>query len=157
MASVRFLAVGAVMLLGGSILSACSDDAPIAANSTTGNGERIIKVTMTEMAFSPSTVALKAGETVKFEFFNAGVVSHEAVFGDEADQQAHAREMAAMASGGSMGSGGHGDGEAAPIVVAPGATGDATYTAESAGELLIGCHQPGHWEAGMKASLEVSA
>ena len=80
----RPVMLAAASLLAAAALVACSDDAPIAANS---NGEPVVKVTMTDMAFSPSTITVKAGETVHFQFHNSGAVIHEAVFGDEADQE----------------------------------------------------------------------
>ena len=118
------------------------------------DGATVIEVAMTDMAFTPTVVAVNAGETVRFRFRNDGQAIHEAVIGDAAFQQEHADEMAAMGSSGNMH---HGTSdEPAPLVVQPGETGELTYTASSAGSLLIGCHQPGHWEAGMKASIDVT-
>lgn len=42
------------------------------------------------------------------------------------------------------------------IAVEPGATGTLEYTFEQAGEILAGCHEPGHYEAGMVASMTVA-
>ena len=63
----------------------------------------------------------------------------------------HAVEMADSA-GGPMN---HDAEESAPLIVLPGETGEMTYTATVAGSLLIGCHQPGHWDAGMKATIDI--
>jgi len=44
-----------------------------------------------------------------------------------------------------------------PVVeVKPGKTGELRYTAQQAGTLLIGCHQPDHWKAGMRATIDVT-
>ena len=51
----------------------------------------------------------------------------------------------------------HAHGEETPLVVVkPGETGTLTTTFDSNTTLQIGCHQPGHYEAGMKATLTVS-
>jgi uncharacterized cupredoxin-like copper-binding protein len=149
----RTVTLTAASLLAAGALAACSDDAPTAANLS---GAPVVKVTMTDMAFSPSTISVQAGQTIRFQFHNSGAAIHEAVFGDEADQEHHAEEMAAMADE-SMGSMAHSDDDEAPLVVAPGAAGETTYIAETTGTLVIGCHQPGHWEAGMRATLDVTA
>ncbi len=136
-------------------LAACGNER--SADTTTtpvDDGTTVVDVTMTDMAFTPTVIAVKAGDTVKFRFRNDGQAVHEAVIGDRAFQQDHAEKMSAMGhSGDAMP---HGtDDEASPLVVQPGETGELTYTATATGSLLIGCHQPGHWEAGMKATVDV--
>ena len=149
---ITLLATAAVAAL---FLAACGSDS--SADTTTtpvDGGTTVVDVTMTDMAFTPTVIAVKAGDTVKFRFRNDGKAVHEAVIGDEAFQQDHAEQMSAMGhSGDAMP---HGtDDEASPLVVQPGETGELTYTATDAGSLLIACHQPGHWEAGMKATINV--
>jgi uncharacterized cupredoxin-like copper-binding protein len=137
------------------VLAACGTQ-PSNDNAAppTGNAKTVIEVTMTDMAFTPATIAVRAGETVTLRFRNDGQAIHEAVIGDAAFQQEHADEMAAMGTSGAMDHGNHD--ESAPLVVQPGQTGELTFTAPAAGGILIGCHQPGHWEAGMKASIDVA-
>ena len=62
---------------------------------------------MTEMAFSPSSVAVAKGERITFRFVNNGNVVHEAVLGDEAFQREHEQLMKAPAS--TAKGDGHGD------------------------------------------------
>jgi uncharacterized cupredoxin-like copper-binding protein len=108
---------------------------------------RAIEVSTTDtLRFEPSAITVKAGETVRFVVTNPGAVEHEFYVGDEAAQQAHAEEMA----GGEMD---HGD--ANGIEIPPGETNELDMTFDTPGELLIGCHVPGHYEAGMKATLTV--
>jgi uncharacterized cupredoxin-like copper-binding protein len=40
--------------------------------------------------------------------------------------------------------------------VAPGDTGELTYTFDEAGPLEVGCHEPGHYDAGMKIAVNVA-
>lgn len=100
---------------------------------------------MRDVAYEPATVSVKAGETVKFVFRNVGEAVHDAFIGDEAAQAEHEQEMR------DDGGGHHGDDDHA-VTVKPGKTGSLTYTFKGGESLLIGCHQPGHYQAGMKMS-----
>jgi uncharacterized cupredoxin-like copper-binding protein len=42
------------------------------------------------------------------------------------------------------------------ITVEPGERGELTYTFQAGDELLIGCHEPGHYAGGMKITIDVS-
>lgn len=42
------------------------------------------------------------------------------------------------------------------ITVEPGETGEITHTFEAGSRLLIGCHEEGHYVAGMRAMLNVN-
>jgi len=108
---------------------------------------RTIDVTMKEFSYEPASVTVKAGETVKFVFRNQGAIVHDAFLGDEAAQAEHEREMAA---------GDDHEGHDA-IKVDPGRTGELTHTFGKAGQaLIIGCHEVGHYTAGMKLTVNVS-
>ena len=138
----------AVTAIGG-LAAGCAPDPNDAPNAvpTFDDGNRVIEVAMVDLAFSPSSVDVTAGETVHFLFRNDGVAIHDAAIGDLAFQQDHATEMAAGTA--------HHDSDVDTLVLAPGESGDLTYTAATTGTVLIGCHQPGHWEAGMKASINI--
>lgn len=139
------------------VLAACGSDGDDAVG-TTGDATRTIEVAMTDMAFSPDEIDVTAGETVTFVFRNDGAVRHEAVFGDLAEQEAHHAEMAA--AGGShdgmdMGSMPHSQmTELHSVIVEPGETIEMRHTFDG-GSTMIGCHEPGHWEAGMKLNIDV--
>ena len=59
-----------------------------------------------------------------------------------------------MREAGSDGKGGHGDGHG--ITVDPGDINTLTHTFKAGDVLVIGCHEPGHYVAGMKLALTVS-
>lgn len=143
----------AVTTLAAAVLAACGGER--ATETAADDGTQVIEVTMTDNSFSPTTVDVRAGDTIRFRFRNEGRAVHEALIGDATFQQEHAEEMAMMASMGGAMHDGAGD-EPAPLVVAPGETAELTYTAVAAGSLLIGCHQPGHWESGMQATIAVT-
>lgn len=50
-----------------------------------------------------------------------------------------------------MGDEDEGDG----ITLEPGESGELTHTFDEAGTIEIGCHQPGHYDAGMRANITV--
>ena len=144
-------AVSAVALLA---LSACGSD----DDTTSASGTRTIEIEMRDIEFSPDEVQVEPGETVRFVFHNKGDVVHDAFIGDEGAQDDHEMEMRdAGESEGDM-EHGAGDEEASEggVTVDPGKTGEFTHTFASGDELLIGCHQAGHYEAGMKIMVNVS-
>ena len=153
-ACVMVALAGGVALLG----AACGGDDGGEADgglSTGGDGERTVQVDMVDSAFGPDTLEVDQGDTVRFEFTNTGEIRHDAFIGDADAQQDHEREMreAEDADDGmeGMGDEDHGDG----ITLEPGESGELTYTFDRAGTIEIGCHQPGHYDAGMKVNVTV--
>jgi uncharacterized cupredoxin-like copper-binding protein len=146
----------ALVAASAAILTACGTDGDDAAGAP-GDDQRTIEVAMTDMAFTPNDIDVAPGETVTFVFRNDGTVRHEAVFGDLAEQEAHHAEMAEMGDshdGMDMGSAPHEMTEPHSVIVEPGDTVELVHTFEAAAT-MIGCHEPGHWEAGMKMDIDV--
>jgi uncharacterized cupredoxin-like copper-binding protein len=130
------------------LLAACSGGGG-STSPTASDGPRTIDVTMTDdLAFEPGSLTVSTGETVTFRLHNAGQTLHEFYLGDEAAQAEHEAEMAEM---------GMAHGDESGIGVEPGATGNLEYTFTDAGELLVGCHQPGHYAGGMRATIQVES
>lgn len=132
-------------------LAACGggDDAGTPGTDP-GDSVRTVTATLSDdMAIQLSESDFSVGETVRFDVTNAGSIPHEFYLGDAEAQEHHAEEMADM--GGEMM-----HDEEDGIAVEPGATGTLEYTFEQAGEVLAGCHEPGHYEAGMVASMTVA-
>jgi uncharacterized cupredoxin-like copper-binding protein len=98
------------------------------------------------MRFAPDPITVKAGEEITFLVTNEGVAVHEFFVGTEEEQVDHAAEMAA---------GGMSHGHDNALTLDGGESGSLTMTFPEAGSLLIGCHEPGHYQAGMKATLTV--
>lgn len=133
---------------GALLLAACAPGS--GAASPADGGPRTIQVRMTdELRFEPAEFTVRAGETVRFEVMNAGQFVHEFLIGDEAAQEEFEREMS------------EGDGmahdSAAGVSVESGQTETFEYTFGEAGELLAGCHEPGHYPGGMVATIGVEA
>lgn len=158
-ASIAALTIPLVLVLAG-----CGQD----KSTSTGASGRVVDVTMTDNSFAPGSLQVTKGETVTFRFQNKGAAVHEAVIGDDAFQTEHHKEMtgATGPAGTMMGSTmttmamGHGGMDTGTAnsdetVVQPGQMAEMKHTFTDSGTVLIGCHQPGHWEAGMKATVKV--
>jgi uncharacterized cupredoxin-like copper-binding protein len=121
---------------------------PTAAPSAAPLATRI-EVTLSDtMRIEPLEMTVPTGVPVTFVVTNAGVIEHEFFLGDEAAQAEHDKEMLA---------GGMAHDEPTGIAVEPGETKELTITFPDAGSILAGCHVPGHYAAGMKASVEIGS
>jgi uncharacterized cupredoxin-like copper-binding protein len=136
------------------VLVACGSD----TSTAKPNDDGVVEITMKDSRFVPNRIEVEAGERVMFRFTNDGALVHEAFIGTMAEQQAHANDVGM----------GHGsmstpktstpdpDMGELMVTVDPGKRSELTYTAADAGTVLIGCHQPGHWDAGMRATVDVA-
>jgi uncharacterized cupredoxin-like copper-binding protein len=107
-----------------------------------------------EMRFLPDALTVQAGETIIFEVTNVGVISHEFIIGDVHIQEEHAKMMK---TGGHHGDMPHSDSSTYVLTIAPGETATLTYAFDQPGTLFYGCHVPGHYAAGMKGTINVTA
>ena len=129
--------------------AACGSDDNASGNDDGGESDRTIEIEMKDNKYVPSTVSVEAGETVRFVFTNNGDVTHDAFVGDEAAQEDHEDAM-------NGGTGEHGMDDSGALTVEPGETGELTHTFEADDEVLIGCHEPGHYEGGMRLAVDVT-
>lgn len=148
------LAAGLAALL--TVVAACGTeraaDAPPGSAAATGNvttdSAGIVALQMQDIKFDTTTLTVHAGQTVEFQFTNTGAVTHDAFIGDAAAQAEHDKEMAGMPGMG------HSADEPA-VTVEPGKAATLSYTFDTPGTYEIGCHQPGHYTAGMKVTVTV--
>jgi uncharacterized cupredoxin-like copper-binding protein len=109
---------------------------------------RTIRVDMADtMRFTPDRIEVKRGQTVSFVVRNAGKVMHEFVIGTLPALNEHAELMKKHP--------GMEHGEPYMAHVEPGRTQRIHWTFTEAGTYHAGCLLPGHWEAGMKATITV--
>ena len=149
------LALAALAAVLGVTFAACGD---ADSDSSTADGSaKTVDVEMVDIAFEPKTIEVTKGETVRFVFANSGKIRHEAYVGTAKEQEAHEEEMkeGGEDSGGHDVHGGAGTDDA-KITVEPGETGELETAFGEAGTYEIGCHEPGHSDAGMKITVEVS-
>jgi uncharacterized cupredoxin-like copper-binding protein len=115
------------------------------------------------MKFTPENIQIKAGETIRFVVRNKGKLAHEMVLGNSQDIAAHAKEMQAMATAG-HGNASHQHASAAKtgmgaiaVSVPAGEVREWVVKFDEAVELEMACLVPGHFEAGMKGKVRVTA
>lgn len=102
--------------------------------------QRTIEVNMTDnMRFTPDTIQVKLGETVRLVAVNAGKVLHEIVIGSAAELQEHAEMMKKHP--------GMEHDEPYMAHVDPGQKGDIVWTSNRAGTFEFTCFTPGHFDA----------
>ena len=106
-------------------------------------------VTTNDLVFNPADLTATAGETITFRIVNDGTIIHDVTLGHEATQEEHAEEMAEMA--------GMANDQPNAMTIAAGETKELTWTFTQPGTVLIGCYQPGHYDAGMKGQITVEA
>jgi len=133
----------------GLLLVGCSPSA--ARRQVPAGTDRVVELSMEGMHFIPDRIEVKAGELVAFVVTNPNDIPHELYIGTAADQAAHhAVHMAASSPDQArIPHDGYG------IFLAPHETGVVSYQFDASGEILLGCHLPGHWEAGMVATVAV--
>ena len=133
---------------------------------------RTVEVVLQDISFAPTSLDVKAGETVRFVLVNKGQLLHEFNLGDASMHADHQKEMLKMQASSMLtatGMGqmdhaamGHGDmggmkhDDPNSVLVEPGKTAELTWTFSKAGALEFACNLPGHYQAGMVGKLHVS-
>jgi uncharacterized cupredoxin-like copper-binding protein len=111
---------------------------------------RTITVEMTDsMRYTPSDIQAKKGETIRLLVKNTGKVKHEMSLGTEKELLAHLEEMKKFP--------GMEHDEPGKLTLAPGTEGEIIWQFSKAGTVNFACLMPGHYEAGMKGQVKVSA
>lgn len=136
------------------ILAGCGGSSSKATTAQPGDAakvDRTVEIKSTdELKFDPATVSVKRGETVAFQVTNPTKVDHEFVVGDAKFQDDHEKEMRAMPAGMVM------NDEPMSIDLPAGQTKTINLTFPTAGTLVYGCHEPGHFPAGMKGEIKIA-
>lgn len=114
------------------------------------SADRVVEVHMLDaLAFDPTAIEVKVGETVTFKVINDGKIQHDFTLGDTEIQDEHDAEMAS-------GMGGMGHDEPNVLTLDPGGQGELTWRFTAPASLLYGCHIPGHYAAGMVGTLTIT-
>ena len=111
---------------------------------------RTIQVDMNDtMRFSPASLSVAQGETVRFVVKNSGKVMHEFVLGTLTELKEHAVLMKKFPN--------MEHDEPYMAHVAPGKSETIVWQFSKAGDFHYGCLLPGHFEAGMVGKINVTA
>lgn len=125
------------------------DESAIGVPGVAAKVTRTVEVNMTDnMRFSPASIDVKQGETVRFKVKNSGQVKHEFVLGTEKELKEHYQVMLKNPEMEHE--------EPNMITLAGGKTGEVIWQFTKAGKVDFGCLQPGHWDAGMKGAVTVA-
>lgn len=102
-----------------------------------------------DMRFSPERLQVRLGETIRFVHHNDGRLMHEFVLGTQETLDAHAAQMLAAP--------GMRHGEPYMVHVSPQASEEMIWTFNRAGEFEFACLIAGHYQSGMRGTIEVLA
>ena len=112
--------------------------------------KRTITVKMADtMRFTPDSIEVRQGETVKFVVRNSGKTMHEFVIGTKAENDKHAELMVKFPN--------MEHDEPYMAHVAPGKTGEIVWTFNRPGDFDFACLIAGHYQAGMVGKIKVAA
>jgi uncharacterized cupredoxin-like copper-binding protein len=110
---------------------------------------RTINVDMSDnMRFTPSSITVKQGETVRFVVHNKGKALHEMVIGTMDELKAHGELMKQYPE----------MEHAEPYMahVTPGEKQEMVWQFTKVGDFNFGCLAPGHFEAGMVGEIKIT-
>jgi uncharacterized cupredoxin-like copper-binding protein len=112
------------------------------------NISRSITITMFDtMRYSPASISVRQGETIKFIVKNSGKIKHEMVLGTAKELKEHYELMKKTPEME------HDDENM--VTVPPGESGEIIWHFTKAGKIDFACLLPGHYDAGMKGAVRV--
>lgn len=135
------------------------------------NVTRTINVVMYDNYYEPEDIAVKDGETVRFVITNKGALVHEFNIGTPDSHVAHAPEMQMMVDHGILEADridweaakkmqkemGHGMHDAPnSVLLEPGKSGEIIWQFPDQSEIEFACNVPGHYDAGMAGTIELT-
>ncbi len=154
-------AVAVALVLLGARLSATPAAPPDLSRPGSPDHPRAVNVLLHDYSFNPRTLYLVAGETVRFQIINAGLVDHEFVLGDDEVQRAWAEANARATPPAAFAT--PPPASVAPeiggvrVLLSPGQSSGLTYRVPSGAAMELMCHLPGHVERGMVGRVVVQS
>jgi uncharacterized cupredoxin-like copper-binding protein len=116
------------------------------AGTSQASSDPVVRIEIHHSRFTPSTLPVRRGQTVRFVVHNADPIDHEFIVGDQATQDRH-----------ESGVDNHHDGSVpGEISVPAGAEVATTSRFDAPAASMYGCHLPGHWAYGMRGVIRVS-
>ena len=124
-------------------------DTPFGRQGDPKKATRTLTVDMTDnMRFTPDSIEVRQGETIRFVHTNNGAVMHEFVLGTKAELDEHAALMKKFP--------GMEHDEPYMAHVAPGASAELVWRFNRPGRFDFACLIAGHYQAGMVGRITVS-
>ncbi len=126
-----------------------SQDSAVGVPGRAEQVTRTVEVDMTDnMRFSPASIQVKQGETIRFKVKNSGHLKHEFVLGTDKELKDHYQAMLKNPEMEHE--------EANMITLAGSKSGEVIWQFTKAGKVHFACLQPGHYDAGMKGAVSVA-
>ena len=149
-AAISVALLSSVAMAAGNHAGTHAESDAIGKPGVAAKASRTVQIDMTDaMRYSPASVSVKQGETVRFVVKNSGKLKHEMVLGTEKELMEH---YEVMKKNPEME---HADDNM--VTVAPGKSGEIVWQFTRAGKIDFACLQPGHYDAGMKGAVNVAA
>lgn len=120
----------------------CSLIVVLAGHGAEGAPGEEVMLTINHSKFVPGELNFRAGQTVTFVIVNADPIDHEFILGAEDVQHRH-----------KFGTEPHHDEIPTEVSIPAKKRVTTTVSFDEPGTLIIGCHLPGHYAYGMKASV----
>ena len=177
----RLFVAGCLLALGVPVMASPVGLYGFGQPAPASSATRTVEVLMTDSAFSPTSLDVTAGETVRFVLVNKGQLLHEFNLGNAAMHAQHQKEMLNMQQSGMMtptgmshvpmGHAAMGHGAMAhdaqkmqgmqhddpnSVLVEPGKTAELTWAFSKADNLEFACNVPGHYQSGMVGTINVT-
>lgn len=150
MALLAMLAPGIALASSEHGSSHGDDESGIGVPGEAINVGRTIVIEMSDdMRYTPAHIAVMQGETVRLFITNQGSVRHELSLGSEQELQEHLelmRKYPDMVHD-----------EPSKVTLEPGQQGNILWKFTKVGAVSFACLMPGHYEAGMRGAIKVSA
>ncbi|MDA7750382.1 cupredoxin domain-containing protein [Candidatus Pelagibacter sp.] len=146
-------------------------DMKIGSKGNLKDVNRVVKVVMYDNYYEPSSLKIKAGETIKFELVNAGELVHEFNIANKMMHMKHQPQMEKMVENEILfvdsidknkmkkmakidKSMGHSHSNS--VLLEPKQKGDIIWKFDNAINIEIACNVPGHYQVGMIAKVDIN-
>ena len=132
---------------------------------------RVIKVVMYDNYYEPSSFQIKAGETIKFEVENAGMLVHEFNIANKMMHMKHQPEMIKMVENEILLADSidkekmkkmakmdkaMGHSHSNSVLLEPKQKGEIIWKFDNAVNIEVACNVPGHYQVGMIAKVDIN-
>ena len=132
---------------------------------------RVVKVFMYDNYYEPSSFQIKAGETIKFEVENAGMLVHEFNIANKMMHMKHQPEMLKMVENEILLADSNdkkkmkkmakmdkamGHSHSNSVLLEPKQKGEIIWKFDNAVNIEVACNVPGHYQVGMIAKVDIN-
>jgi uncharacterized cupredoxin-like copper-binding protein len=127
-----------------------NEETPYGKPGQASKVNRTVTVEMDDtMRYQPATLQVAQGETLRLIVKNKGKIKHELSLGTEQELLEHLEEMKKFPD--------MEHDEPNKITLAPGKSGEIVWQFTQSGTVHFACLMPGHYEAGMKGTVQVES